>query len=85
MVVLGELRIIGNKPAIFNGDQVETAVTLIWRADNQDEVTVAGRLFKEYVNKGWLAIGEIAGKKSQIFTFNPDLDRIVLTPLLMGG
>ncbi|MFH0897902.1 MAG: hypothetical protein V1850_07665 [Candidatus Bathyarchaeota archaeon] len=82
---MGELRIIGRKSAVMAEDTVEGDLKLTWRKDKLEEVALAGKTFKEYIGKGWLAIGETSGKKSQIFTFNPDYDRIVLAPLLMGG
>ena len=42
-------------------------------------------MFREYTHKGWLAIGEVRDKKVQIFSFDPDLERIVLAPIVVGG
>lgn len=81
----GELRIIGRFPTIMAGEVIEGEIKLNWSKDNVEEVTRAEQTFKEYVGKGWLAIGEVMGKEIQIFAFNPDLDKIVLLPLNLGG
>jgi hypothetical protein len=82
---LGELKIIGKSPIIMDGDRVKGELNLTWRKDNPEEIVLAKKTFNEYLHKGWLAIGETEGKKIQIFTFNPELDKIVLTPLVVGG
>ena len=82
---MGELRVIGRSPIVMVGDVVEGDLKLTWRKGNAKEIAIAENIFKEYIIKGWLAIGEDSGKKKQIFTFNPDLEKITLTPLFMGG
>ena len=82
---MGELRVIGRTPIVMVGDIVEGDLKFSWRKDNAEEIALVEHIFKEYLNKGWLAIGEGSGKKKQIFTFNPDLEKITLTPLFMGG
>ncbi len=82
---MGELRIIGNSPTVIAGEVVEGETRLTWNKVNVKEVDRAEKMFKECTEKGWLAIGEIGGKKMQIFSFNPDLEKIVLTPLALGG
>ena len=82
---MGELRIIGNKSAVVFGDTVTGDLRLTWRTGNVEEVALAEKTFKQYINEGWIAIGETSGRKSQIFTFNPNLEKIILAPILMGG
>jgi hypothetical protein len=82
---VGELRVIGTSPTVMSGEVVEGDLRLTWDKENEAEVALAAKVFTEYTKKGWLAIGEDLGKKAQIFTFNPDLERIVLAPLAMGG
>lgn len=82
---MGELRIIGKTSIVMSGKNVEGYVKLTWKKDNMEEVAIAEKTFKEFVNKGWLAVSEVSCKKTQIFTFNPDLERIVLSPFIMGG
>lgn len=83
--MLGELKVIGKSPTVMVGDEINGGLNLTWRLDNLEEITLAERTFQEYINKGWLAIGESNGEKHQIFTFNPELEKIVLTPLVIGG
>ena len=66
-------------------DLVQGELKLTWRTGNADEIARAEETFRAYVQKGWLAIGEGPGPKKQIFAFNPDLEKIVLAPLVMGG
>ena len=82
---MGELKVIGVKSSLLDGDIVEDDLKLTWRKDNAEEVALAEQAFKEYISKGWIAIGEGSGKKSQVFTFDPSFDKIVLAPFLMGG
>ena len=56
-----------------------------WAKNSPEEVRRAKDTFREYVEKGWLATGEIDGRRKQIFSFDPNLERIVLFPLILGG
>lgn len=82
---MGELRIIGKSPTVVAGDVVEGEIRLTWNKGNVEEIERAEKIFNEYREKGWLAVGEIAGRKIQIFNFNPDLEKIILIPLELGG
>jgi len=82
---MGELRVIGRSSTVMVGDIVQGEFRIIWRNDNVEEVLFAEKTFKEYINKGWIAIGEVAGKKKQIFNFDLNLDKILLAPLMVGG
>lgn len=82
---MGELKVIGKQPTIIVGDVVEGELRVTWRKGNVEEVAEAERVFKEYNTKGWLAIGEVGGRQMQIFRFDPELDRITLAPLNLGG
>ena len=82
---MGELRVIGKSSTVMVGDIVEGDLRLTWRKENEEEMAFAEKTFKEYLTKGWIAIGEAKGMKKQIFTFNPSLEKIVLAPLMMGG
>jgi hypothetical protein len=82
---MGELKVIGRSPAVIAGDTVEGEIRLSWRTSNPEEVVRAEKVFSEYVEKGWLAVSEVGEKKTQIFTFNPDLEKIVLIPVILGG
>ena len=82
---LGELRVIRTSPTGMQKDSAHGELRLTWRTGDADEIARAEKTFQTYLQKGWLAIGEGPGPKKQIFTFNPDLEKIVLAPLMMGG
>jgi len=82
---MGELRIIGQFPTVIAGEVFEGEIIFTWDKDNAEEIDKAEKTFKEYTEKGWIAIGEIAEKKMQVFAFNPIFDKIILTPLALGG
>lgn len=82
---MGELIIIGKSSTVMIGDSVKGGFRVTWRKDNAKDIAIAEKTFKEYIRKGWLAIGEVSGKKKQIFAFNPDLEKIVLSPFMIGG
>lgn len=82
---MGEMRIIGRSSTVMVGDIIEGDIKITWSKDNSEEIALAEKIFKEYIDKGWFAIGEALGKKTQIFKFNPEFDRIILAPLNMGG
>lgn len=82
---MGELLIIGKSSTAVYSDRIEGELRLIWQKGNAEEEARASATFKEYVSRGWLAVGETSGVKKQIFAFNPNLDRIVLSPVMVGG
>ena len=82
---MGELLIVGKKSMVLAGETVEGELRLTWRNDNAEEVSLAEKTFKEYIARGWLAVGEKSGKKTQIFVFDRNFDRIVLGPIAAGG
>lgn len=82
---MGELKVIGSSPTLMVGDRIEGEIHITWSPTNNQEVAYAQKIFEKYLLKGWLAIGEKKGSKTQIFQFDPSLERIVLAPLMMGG
>ncbi len=82
---VGELLISGKKSMVLAGETVEGEIRLTWRKDNAEEVALAEKTFKEYITRGWFAVGEKSGKKAQIFVFDPYFERIVLGPIAAGG
>lgn len=82
---MGELRVIGMSPTVVAGEVVEGEFKISWSKSCPEDVEHAEKTFREYVNKGWLATGEIAGKRKQIFAFDPNLEKIMLFPLILGG
>ncbi|MFH0748770.1 MAG: hypothetical protein V1915_02465 [Candidatus Bathyarchaeota archaeon] len=82
---MGELKVIGRTPIVIAGDVVEGEINLTWRQDNAEEIAYAEKTFKEYTDRGWLAICEVGDKKKQIFVFDAKLEYITLFPLNLGG
>lgn len=61
-------------------------ITLFWNKEDSEETASAERTFREYIRKGWLAfVVTPDNKKKQVFTFNPEFERIQLVPLVEGG
>ena len=60
-------------------------MTVTWDSGNRREVAYARKKFREYLADGWMAFSEEPQGRRQIFTFNPQLKRIVLMPPLGGG
>lgn len=60
---------------------------LIWDAENEAEVDAARELFKNLKKKNYLAYS--VGKKGKtdelINKFDPDLERIIMVPPVVGG
>jgi len=79
------MRILGSKPDLGASEAVEGETKVTWRSDSPDEVKKAAEAFQRYVFDGWLAFSVTEGKKTQIFTFNKDLEQIVLAPVMFGG
>ena len=82
---MGELKIFGKTSIVTYGEPIEGDLKMTWRKDNAEEVALAEKTFKEYINKGWFAVGEVLGKNKQIFAFNPDFEEIILVPIIVGG
>ena len=57
-----------------------------WDADDNQEITNAERVFKEYLADGWIAYNDDPKEgRIQIFNFNPKLEMIVLMSPIGGG
>ncbi len=76
-IEMHELRTIGKL-----GD-----VKISWNKENEDEVKTAREMFEKKIKEGWSAFGEmrLGTKGSQIRTFDPAAQRIVLVPPVCGG
>jgi len=79
------MRIIGKKAALLSHDVVGEESKIVWRRDHPEEVERAAEAFRRYMLEGWIAFAERDGRKTQIFTFDPDLDEIVIAPIMLGG
>jgi len=60
-------------------------ITLLVDDRSIEQVSNAERIFQNYLKEGWLAFGEGAKGKIQIFNFDPSLARIILMPPIGGG
>lgn len=75
---MGKLMVKG-----LDGELLGYGVT--WTKDNAADMAAAKKVFTEYVNKGWLAIGEVSGDTRLMFIFDPDADIVTLAPPVIGG
>ena len=59
----------------------------MWSKDNPDEIDAAKKTFKRLKEKGYLAYSVQAdGSKGQVMAaFNPDVEKIIMAPALVGG
>jgi hypothetical protein len=60
---------------------------VIWDADNQEEVDAARAQFDALLKKGYFAyrVGEKGKKAEQIKKFDPEAEKIILSPAVQGG
>ena len=68
-------------------DPKQGDLKLIWDSDNEDEVELAEKQFNEAKEKGFLAFKakKDGSKGKQIEKFDPESERIVMTPPIAGG
>ena len=60
-------------------------IRIRWHQSDPQEVAHAEKIFDEYLGKGWMAFAESQTRRQQIFTFDPSLNRIILSPPIGGG
>jgi len=61
-------------------------ITLSWNKENPQETARAEKTFNEYIRKGYLAFTTINKNiKMQVFSFNPEWEKIQLMPIMEGG
>jgi len=83
---MGQLRIIGKKPDLMYDEEVGGEERVTWSNGNPEEVSRADEVFKKYLMKGWIAYTVTSdNRKVQIFNLNPELEEIVLVPIVSGG
>jgi hypothetical protein len=68
-------------------DPKEGDIKTIWDRNNSDEVEAARAQFKKMTDKGFLAytVKKSGRKGDQIHEFDPDAEKIILTPPVRGG
>lgn len=74
----GQLRIM---------DCEEGDLKVIWDSEKQDEIDAAKEQFEKLIEKGYLAykVGEKGKPSTQIKKFDPDLEKIIMSPQVVGG
>lgn len=60
---------------------------IIWDPDNKEEVKAAKRQFNDFLKKKYVAYaGKRDGSKGKILkSFDPDVQRMILSPGIVGG
>lgn len=60
---------------------------IIWDKNNRDEVDNARDTYKKMKDKGYMAysVKEDGEKKKVVYEFDPDAEKLILTPPLRGG
>ncbi len=73
----GEMRILGPE-----GD-----LKVIWDSEKSDEVEAARKQFKELIDKNYIAfsVKKDGEKNEKISKFDPDLEKMILVPMVKGG
>lgn len=58
-----------------------------WNSDNHDEVEIARKAYDEAIKRGFTAYSmSVLGKKGRkIDAFDPDAEKIILAPPVVGG
>jgi len=74
---MGELRIMGTE-----GD-----TKVIWDADNKDEVEAAKDQYKSLTSKKFTAykVKKDGSKGAKISSFDPEAEKIIMVPPIVGG
>nr|ADP09455.1 hypothetical protein E48-1C_10 [uncultured marine crenarchaeote E48-1C] len=73
-------------PEITPSKENVRIITLSWNKEDDEEIASAKSMFREYIRKGWLAFAFTSGNiKKQVFTFNPEYEKIQLVPIVEGG
>ena len=61
---------------------------ILWDSDNEDEVEAAEEMFDKLVTNGRhaaFAVKKSGAKGERIHEFDPDAERIILVPQIVGG
>lgn len=68
-------------------DPKQGDLKVIWDSENEDEVKLAENQFDEAKKKGFLAfkVKKSGNKGEQIEKFDPDSEKIIMTPPIAGG
>jgi len=73
-------------PEISSGEERLRRITLSWDKGDPEETASAEKVFTKYIRKGWLAFHVTSDNRNrQVFSFDPELGRVQLVPLVEGG
>ena len=73
-------------PEISPSEERVRMITLSWDKEDTEEIASAEEMFIKYIRKGWLAFQVTSdNRKRQVFSFDPELGRVQLVPLVEGG
>jgi hypothetical protein len=74
------------KLALINQDEELKLITISWNKENPEEIALAEKEFNKYIRKGWLAFVVLPDNKNiQVFRFDPNFEKVHLTPTFEGG
>lgn len=79
----GQMSVMGQHGTPGGGD-----TKVMWDSDNADEVAAAKKTFDDLRAKGFLAfkvVGKAGDKGEQITKFDPEAERLIMTPPMRGG
>jgi len=60
-------------------------IKIVWNKNRLEEVERAREMFEKYKRQGWIAIIEREGEPKMIFDFDPEVECIILLPVIVGG
>jgi len=82
---LGEMVSIRVLTGLMKDHALPEGTRIVWQEENEEQISHAREMFKEYLQEGWMAFSESSDGRKQIFAFDPRLARIILVPPLGGG
>jgi len=73
-------------PEISASEERFRMITLSWDKEDPEETASAQKMFIKYIRRGWLAFQVTSdNRKRQVFSFDPELGKVQLVPLVEGG
>lgn len=73
-------------PEISTSEERFRMITLTWDKEDPEETASAQKMFTKYIRSGWLAFHVTSdNRKRQVFSFDPELGKVQLVPLVEGG
>jgi len=69
----------------LSGLNNEKRIKIVWNKNKLEEVERAREIFEKYKRQGWIAVIERKGELRMIFDFDPEVECIILLPVIVGG